>query len=75
MTAHSNAFVGMALTMSWQLAIVVLLPILGGHFIDVRQHSAPWFTLAGLGLAIIGVFGVLAKTVADANERVNGVKQ
>jgi hypothetical protein len=60
-------FVSMALTMSWQLALVVLIPIIGGHFLDQQYKLTPTLTLAGLGLAVIAVFAILLKTVAVAN--------
>ena len=64
---NQNAFLGMALSMSWQLAVVVLVPILGGHIMDSYFKTEPWITLGGLAVAAIGVFGVLAKVVADAD--------
>ena len=70
-TAQQNMFVAMTLSMSWQLALVVIVPIVGGHFLDEHYHMTPLLTLAGLGVAIIGVFGVLTRTVSEANRRVN----
>lgn len=72
-TAQQNMFIAMTLTMSWQLALVVIVPIVGGHFLDDHYKMTPWLTLAGLTVAIIGVFGVLTRTVSEANRRVNDV--
>lgn len=51
-TAEQQLFVGTVLSLSWQLLIVVVVPFLGGHFLDERYDSSPWFTLAGLLLAL-----------------------
>lgn len=59
----------MALTMSWQLALVVLVPIIGGHMLDEHYGKDPLLTLFGLAVAAIGVFGVLARTVNEAKHR------
>lgn len=68
LAAQRNLFVSMALNMSWQLAVVVIVPIVGGYMLDQRYHFTPWLTLTGLVVAAIGVFGVLSRTVAEANE-------
>lgn len=73
-SAQQNMFIAMTLSMSWQLALVVIVPIVGGHFLDEHYRMAPWLTLVGLVVAIIGVFGVLTRTVSEANRRVNDTK-
>lgn len=64
----------MVLTMSWQLALVVIVPIVGGHLMDEHFKTTPWMTLGGLAVAVIGVFGVLTRVVALANEKVGTIK-
>ena len=66
-----TVFMSMALNMSWQLALVVIVPILGGHVLDGHYHKEPLLTLAGLAVAAIGVFGVLHRTVTEANRVAN----
>lgn len=66
---QNGVFVTMALTMSWQLALVVIVPIVGGHVLDTHYHTDPWLTVGGFVVAVIGVLGVLSKSVADANRR------
>jgi hypothetical protein len=51
-TAEQQLFVGTLLTLSWQLLIVVVLPLVGGHFMDDRYNTTPLYTLLGLGLAL-----------------------
>lgn len=44
-----------ATNMSWQLAIVVLVPIVGGFKLDEHLHSLPLWTFVGFVLAMIGM--------------------
>lgn len=44
-----------ALNMSWQLAIVVLVPILGGFALDEHFNDLPLWTGVGFVLAMIGM--------------------
>lgn len=69
-----NLFLSMALNMSWQLAIVVIVPIVGGYKLDQHFRTSPWWTLAGVVVTIAGVAGVLVRVAAEANRRVNSGK-
>lgn len=69
-SAYNNLFVAMALGMSWQLAIVVIVPILGGYALDSKAHTSPLFVLLGLVVACLGVSAILFRTVREANARV-----
>src|SRR4051812_39730006 len=51
--AGRQMFVSAALSMSWQLAVVVLVPVLVGHWLDDKFTSAPGFTIAGFVLALV----------------------
>jgi F0F1-type ATP synthase assembly protein I len=48
-----SVFLVAALNMSWQLAVVVLLPVLGGRALDGRSHSSPLWTLVGFVVAVL----------------------
>jgi F0F1-type ATP synthase assembly protein I len=50
-----------AANMSWQLAIVVLLPIFVGYKLDQRLHVLPVFTIIGLVMAMFGTAIVLRR--------------
>lgn len=50
---QQQLFVGVFAGMSMQLLFVVLIPFLGGHFIDQKLQTAPLFTLIGLGVALV----------------------
>lgn len=48
-------FFAAALNMSWQLAIVVLVPIIGGFELDKKLDIVPVLTIAGFILAMAGM--------------------
>jgi F0F1-type ATP synthase assembly protein I len=60
-------FITMALDMSWRLAIVVLLPIIGGYKLDEHYKHTPLLTILGFIVAIIGIVLVLRSTLQAAN--------
>ena len=64
----TTVFVSAALDMSWRLAIVVLLPIIGGFELDKHLSTAPWLAIAGFVIAMGGVFVVLKQMLRDVNE-------
>ena len=64
-------FVSLALDMSWRLAIVVLVPIVGGFELDKKLHSSPLLTIVGFVLAMVGMGLVMYRTL----QVVNGVSQ
>lgn len=61
-------FIGAALTLSWRLAVTVLVPLIGGIELDKRFDSSPSYTITGFMLAI--VFGCMAvwQTVKEIND-------
>jgi hypothetical protein len=62
------AFVTIALNMSWQLAIVVLVPIIGGVELDKTLKTSHAFLFVGLVLAVIGSIVVMWRNVQLANK-------
>jgi LPXTG-motif cell wall-anchored protein len=62
-----SAFNTAAIGMSWQLAIIVLLPIIGGYKLDQKTGSMPWMTLLGLVLALVGSIIVIRRALAMMN--------
>lgn len=48
-----------ALDMSWQLAVVVLVPIIGGFELDKWLGTLPALTIAGFLIAMAGMAGVI----------------
>ena len=57
-----------ALNMSWQLAIVVLAPIIIGNKVDISLKTKPWFTVVGLLLAVAGTVLVIRSAIKRADE-------
>lgn len=56
----------MAMNMTWQLAIVVLVPVIGGVELDRALDTNAW-TFVGLGVALVGSVMVMWRTVQAAN--------
>lgn len=63
-----NAFVFMALNMSWQLAIVVLVPVISGVQLDKALDTANTYTFVGLAIAFVGSVAVMWRTMQIANK-------
>ena len=57
----------MALDMSWRLAVVVLVPIIGGFELDRRLNTSPLLTIVGFLLAMAGMAVVMWQTLQTAN--------
>ena len=68
--AYNGLFVSMVLGMSWQLALAVIVPIIGGYLLDQHFGSSPWLVLSGLAVAVLATCGILWRTVQEANRRV-----
>jgi Putative F0F1-ATPase subunit Ca2+/Mg2+ transporter len=66
-TAARGLFLSMLLNMSWQLAIVVLVPILAGVRLDKAFGTGNVYTFVGLGLALIGSIVVMWRAMQVAN--------
>jgi F0F1-type ATP synthase assembly protein I len=58
-----------ALDMSWRLAIVVLVPIVGGFELDKHLGVGPALTIVGFLVAMAGVYIIMKRTVANIDER------
>lgn len=56
-----------AIGMSWQLAVVVLVPIFGGYKLDEKVNTSPLWTLVGLALAMVGMILVVRRALIEFN--------
>ncbi len=68
--AALTMFIGAVLDISWQLAIVVLVPIIGGYELDKHLNDTPVFTIIGFVLAMAGTFVVIRKVFVEYNDRI-----
>jgi hypothetical protein len=66
--SQRDAFVTMAISMSWKLAIVVLIPVFAGSRLDKSMHTGTTWTFVGLGVALIGSIAVMWQTMQVANK-------
>lgn len=64
----NSAFVGAALDMSWRLAVVVLVPVIGGHLLDEQFESSPIGVIIGFIVALFGMVVVMRQTVRAVTE-------
>jgi F0F1-type ATP synthase assembly protein I len=53
--------------MGWQLAVVVLIPVIGGAELDKAFKSSPALLLVGLAIALLGTILVMWRSVKAAN--------
>lgn len=60
-------FVAAVVNMSWQLAVVVLIPVVGGFEIGKALHAPTAGLLIGLGVALVASIAVMWRVVQAAN--------
>lgn len=60
-----KVFIGSAISMSWQLAIVVLVPIIGGFKLDQHLNSSPLWTIVGFVIAMLGTFAIMYRALHE----------
>ena len=60
-------FLVMVANMSWQLAVVVLVPVVGGVQLDKVFKTSPVLLFVGLALALVGTVLVMWRTMQVAN--------
>lgn len=63
----SLAGYGEYLGLGIQIAASMVLPLLGGVWLDARFETSPWFTLAGAIFGIFSIFGIVLKLAYTSN--------
>lgn len=63
--ANNLSLLNATLQMSWRLAIVVLIPLIGGVKLDESFNTSPYLTVLGILLAIGGVYYVLRRVLSE----------
>jgi F0F1-type ATP synthase assembly protein I len=61
-------FVTSAFSMGWQLAVAVIVPIVGGFEIDQRYHTSPIWEIVGFVLAALGFVVVIRRQLTDLGD-------
>jgi hypothetical protein len=69
----TSVFISMVLDMTWKLAIVVILPIVFGSYLDQRLKQGYTFMIIGLFVALLGAISVVYKSYIEAN-KITGMK-
>ncbi len=59
---------GMALTLSVEIAVAVLVPLVIGHWLDSRYGKGPWFTLIGMVLGLAAALRSAYRTLKEWGE-------
>ena len=59
-----KSFNNAALGMSWQLAVIVIVPIVGGYKLDTIFQLSPVLTLLGLTVGLIGSIVVIRRAMS-----------
>lgn len=65
-SAQTSAAV--ALTMSWQLLVVIVLPVLGGRWLDTRFSMSPVWTVIGVVAGLAGTIIVVRQAMQQLSE-------
>lgn len=72
---YRKEFFAAALNMSWQLAVVVLVPVIGGFELDQRLDTLPALTIAGFFIAMAGMGLVVWRQMRMFGPDVRDVKE
>lgn len=62
-----SQLVAASITLGWQLALMVLIPIFLGVQVDRKFDTSPSFTLTALFLAVAGSVVIISRTFKDIN--------
>ena len=69
-TSPKSQFIGASLSMSWQLMVVVLVPIIGGVKLDQHLKTTPYLFIIGFIIAMLGSVFVIKKSFNEFNVKV-----
>lgn len=67
-TNSAQTSAAVALTMGWQLLVVIVLPLVGGHLLDNRYNTGPIWTVVGMVVGLAGTIVVVWQAVQQLNE-------
>jgi F0F1-type ATP synthase assembly protein I len=69
--AAKQQFIAATLSMSWQLALVVLIPVVGGFKLDQHLKTTPALTITGFIVAIVGMAVVVRRALQAVTPAMN----
>lgn len=61
---YRREFFGAVMDMSWQMALAVLVPVVGGFELDQKLNTVPALTIIGFILAMAGVALVIRRQLS-----------
>ncbi len=71
----TKLFMLAVLDLTWQMVVVVLVPIVGGHELDKHFKTTPYITIVGFILAMAGSYVVIKRVFDSYNKQsLNGTK-
>lgn len=75
--AAKQQFLNSTISMGWQMALTVLVPVFIGVKLDDHFHTTPSYTLAALVLAVAGAVLVVGNTLKQVrkDQVTKGVKK
>lgn len=65
---NQRVFIAAVMDMTWQLALVFLIPIIGGYKLDEHFKTSPLWFVIGCILAIAGCFVVMKRILGELNQ-------
>ena len=66
-SSSAQTSAAIALGMSWQLLVVIVVPIVGGHLLDSRYHTTPVWMIVGMVIGLLGTIVVVRQVVQQLN--------
>lgn len=68
-------FMSAALNMGWQLAVAVLVPVVGGYELDKALKTSPLLTILGLIIAMVSTAIVVSRALKAFAPPAKGAKK
>jgi F0F1-type ATP synthase assembly protein I len=65
--ASQKIFMSTMLGMSWQMAIAVLVPTIGGYKLDEHFGTTPYVTIVGLLVALAAMVAIVVRAIKNLN--------
>jgi F0F1-type ATP synthase assembly protein I len=66
--ATKQLFINSSLSMSWQMAVAVLVPVVGGYYLDQHFKLANWFIFGWFIIAVALVVAIVRRTIRQLPE-------